>query len=75
MPHTQSFIVRTSDKRIVPTDDNPREYFTGKKKGKADMIIEVFGYNHIEKAKTLYNALKAANIQDQYFHIRIETRS
>ena len=67
MPHTQSF--------IVPITDNPREYFTGKKKGKADMIIEVFGYNHQEEAKTLYKALKEAKLEHKYFHITIETRS
>ena len=73
MPHTEYFYADHNDK-IKETKGSSGSYFgTGENVGKAKMIIEVFGYNHKKSAEKVYKALKDANLDDCFFHIKIET--
>jgi hypothetical protein len=72
---TDSFIVNSKTKKIMPMHGNSYDYFRGDKKGTADMIIEVFaGWHHEQYAKEIYDALKAAGLENKYFSIKIDPR-
>jgi hypothetical protein len=53
---------------------NSRDYWQGEKKGTIDMEIEVFGYNHKEEARLIYDALKAAGLENRYFKITVDPK-
>jgi len=42
--------------------------------GKAKYIIEVFGYNHLETAKKVRDMVDKAEMSDELFTIRVETK-
>jgi hypothetical protein len=71
---TEHFVVNSDTKRIVPSTGNSSEYWRGNKKGTIDMEIEVFGYNHREEAKLIYDALKAAGLENRYFRVTVEPK-
>jgi hypothetical protein len=71
---TEYFVVDSDTKRIKPSTSNSREYWQGDKKGTIDMEIEVFGYNHREEAKLIYDALKAAGLENKYFRVTVEPK-
>ena len=68
------FVVTKKTKRILRMNGNSYDYWQGEKAGSIDMKIEVFGYNHREEAKLIYNALKNAGLEDRYFSIKVETK-
>ena len=77
MPHTETFFIHSETKAIMPIASNPREYFRkgGKYEGMSDMIIEVFALaNHVKHAEYLHHVLRMGNLQERYFHIRIEVK-
>lgn len=71
---TEHFVVNSNTKRIVPATTNSRDYWQGDKKGTIDMEIEVFGYNHKEEAKLIYDALKAAGLENRYFKVTVDPK-
>ena len=74
MAHSETFNVSSKDKKIRRSQNNSFHYWRGEGKGTIDMQIEVFGYNHQEEAKKIYEALKNAGLENSYFNIRIETK-
>ena len=76
MAYTETFYVGTSDNKVRKTTEPSREYFipNGKKEGKAKYIIEVFGDNHKEVANKVRDMIDAANMSNDIFEIRIETK-
>lgn len=76
MPTTNTFVVNSKTKKIIPIQSNPREYWIegGEFENTADTIISVFGINNEESARTLYNALAAAGLGDKYFHVSVEVK-
>jgi len=75
MPHTESFVVRKSDKTLQKKNGNSFDYWRGKKKGTIDMEIEVFAFsNHREEAKKMQNLLKESGMENDYFIVRIEKK-
>ena len=76
MAYTEIFYVSSSDNRVRKTTEPSMQYFIpdGKKEGKAKYIIEVFGYNHKEVANKVRDMIDAADMSNDIFEIRIETR-
>lgn len=74
MPHTEHFVVKSDSKKVIATEEPSYEYWRGKLKGTIDMEIEVFGYNHKEEAQKIYDALKAAGLENKYVSIKVETK-
>lgn len=76
MANTDTFYVSTKDNKVRRTTEPSREYFIkgGTKKGKAKYIIEVFGYDHESTAKKIRDMVDKAGMQDELFHIKVETK-
>ncbi len=76
MANTDTFYVSSKDNKVRRTTEPSREYFIrgGSKEGKAKYIIEVFGYNHEETAKKIRDMVDKAGMQDELFHIKVETK-
>ncbi len=76
MAYTETFYVGTSDNKVRKTTEPSMQYFIpgGKKEGKAKYIIEVFGYNHKEIATKVRDMVDSADMSNDIFEIRIETK-
>jgi len=76
MPTTDYFYVSSKDNSVNKTTEPTREYFipNGKKVGEAKYLIEVFGDNHYETAKKVKDMVDKAEMSDNLFTIRVETR-
>jgi hypothetical protein len=72
MPHTETFIVSQNNTIRKATyknskfvnNPNPPKY-----------VIEVFGYNHKEKAHAIKKMVDAAGMSDNLFRIIVNTRN
>ena len=74
---SRNFVIDKQTKNLESGGNhNSREYWMrgGDAEGTIDTEIEVFGYNHEEEAKLLYDALAAAGLQDRYYKISIEVK-
>jgi hypothetical protein len=76
MPTTDTFYVRTKDNKVKKPKAPSREYFVAgsKYEGQAKYFIEVFGYNHEETAKKVRDMVDKAGMQEELFHIKVETK-
>ena len=76
MATTDYFYVSSKDNSVRKTTEPTIEYFIpdGKKLGQAKYIIEVFGDNHLETAKKVRDMVDKAEMSDNLFRIRVETK-
>jgi hypothetical protein len=73
---TDHYVINSKDKKIYSSKGNSRSYWQGDKKGTIDMEIDVFssGGNSKKHAKEIYNALKAAGLENKYFFISVNVK-
>lgn len=75
MPTTRSFVISKNTKRLLHKVDNSFAYWRGKRKGTIIGEIEVFATNqHTEHAKKILDLLKANNMEEDYFRIKVEVK-
>jgi hypothetical protein len=69
---TDTFVIRSSDKKLVRANGNVNHLFADKK---IDLAIEVFASgNHISHAKRILDVITKAGLVDKYFTIKISVR-
>jgi hypothetical protein len=74
--YTESFVINSKTKRLLPKRDNSYSYWRGNKKGTIDTEIEIFSFsNHRKYAKELYDALKAAGLENKYSSIKVQVKN
>jgi len=72
---TDHYVVNSKNKKLYPSRDNSRAYWQGDKKGTIDMEIEVFSSGNGKKyAQEIYDALKAAGLENKYFSISVKVK-
>lgn len=71
---SETFYVSTKTNKVKKTTEPDREYFKGgKKDGKAEYLIEIFGYNHKENAKKVQRMVENSELKNNLFFIKVET--